>query len=246
MFQGATQIRDAYRVEKVARAYIGERFTQPLGALLHERQAAALKRVVRELQPQAVLEVAPGPARLTTEAAKELRGRGVVIDASAQMLQEAERRLGPESPFRVLQGDAFNLPFGSEFDLLYTFRLIRHFDTEERSALYRQFARVLKPGGTLVFDAVNELVSRPLREKSPGEYRHYDAMYRLNVLHSELRAHGFEPVSFEGVQHGFPTMQKIQVLVGPRSRLMTRWMLEVCDRVPGSEPLEWIVTCRKA
>jgi len=246
VFRGVEEIRDAYRRDAVARNYIGERFTQPLGALLHERQVAALKRVIAAHQPASVLEIAPGPARLTSELAEAFSGLGAVMDASAQMLQEAKRRLGSGTRWRPVQGDAFNLPFGAQFDLVYSFRLVRHFEERDRSALYRQIARVLRPGGMFVFDAVNELVSKPLRRRSPGEYQHFDAMFRLDALKSELEAHGFTPLAFEGVQHRFPTMQRIQVLVGPRSRGLTRWLMEACDRMPAGEPLEWIVTCRRA
>ena len=245
MFEGIDQIRDAYREERVATNYIRERFTQPLGALLHDRQVAALKRILTSEAPARVLEVAPGPARLTADLSACLPGFGAVLDASAQMLGEARKRLGSMTPWRAVQGDAFRLPFDQQFDLLYSFRLVRHFDQAERSALYEQFSRVLRPGGLLVFDAVNENVSRPLREQSPAEYRHFDAMFELDVLKQELESHGFTPVRLEGVQHRFPLLQKIQVLVAPRNQRVARWLLELCDRLPGGRPLEWIVVCRK-
>jgi SAM-dependent methyltransferase len=245
VFRGIDEIRDAYRKDAVARNYIGERFTQPLGALLHDRQVAALKRVISTHRPASVLEVAPGPARLTLELAGSLVGLGAVMDASAQMLNEAKRRLGTATRWRPVQGDAFNLPFGAQFDLVYSFRLIRHFETADREALYRQFARVLKPGGILVFDAVNEIVSKPLRLQAPEEYKHFDAMFDLDTLKRELESQGFTPLGFEGVQHRFPTLQRLQVLVGPRSRMLTRCLMEACDRMPAGEPLEWIVVCQR-
>ena len=58
---------------------------------------------------------------------------------------------------RLVQADAFQLPFKTPFDLVYSFRLIRHFERPDRLRLYRQIAAVLRPGGRLVFDAVNEL-----------------------------------------------------------------------------------------
>lgn len=245
MFRGVDEIRDAYRKDDVARNYIGERFTQPLGALLHDRQVAALKRVISAYRPTSVLEVAPGPARLTLELADSLPGIGTVMDASAQMLNEARRRLGQGTCWRPVQGDAFNLPFGAQFDLVYSFRLIRHFETADREALYRQFSRVLRPGGILVFDAVNEAVSKPLRQQFPEEYKHFDAMFDLGTLRRELELQGLTPLAFEGVQHRFPILQRLQVLVGPRNKTLTRWLMEVCDRMPAGEPLEWIVVCQR-
>jgi ubiquinone/menaquinone biosynthesis C-methylase UbiE len=245
MFRGVTEIRDAYRVDTVARDYIDERFTQPLGALLHDRQVATLKGVIARYQPRTILEVAPGPARLTTEIASLIVDHGIVVDASAQMLNEARRRLGAQTRWRAIQGDAFNLPFDARFDLVYSFRLVRHFDSTDRASLYKQFARVLRPGGVLVFDAVNEAVSRPLRMRAPEEFRHFDAMFQLDALRGELRAHGFEPLVLQGVQHRFRVMQQIQVLVAPRSPRVARWLMELCDRVPSNQPLEWVVVCRR-
>src|SRR3954471_8039012 len=94
MIEGAAAIRDAYRDDAVARHYIDQRFREPLGALLHDRQRRALQEAVGAVRPRHVLEIAPGPARLTVDVAP-LVAHGTVIDASAQMLAVARARLGP-------------------------------------------------------------------------------------------------------------------------------------------------------
>lgn len=246
LIRGVDEIRDAYRDDRVAQQYVDRRFVEPLGALLHARQAGVLVNLIQQHRPRRILEIAPGPARLTVEAARVFRGTGLLIDASRQMLAEAGRRLGPGSDWQRIQGDAFQLPFGATFDLVYSFRLIRHFEQPERHRLYRQITRVLAPGGLLVFDAVNQIVSAPLRQRSaPGEYRHYDAMFTRSALKQELEAARLELVALQGVQHRFAWLQRLQVLVGPRSRPLTRALLELVDRAPGGEPLEWIVVCRR-
>lgn len=246
--RGAGAVRDAYRDDGVARGYIDQRFVEPLGALLHARQANALRRLFRERQPARVLEIAPGPARLTVEVAGLETCRGTVMDASAQMLAEAQRRLAPIAGGRwtFVQGDVFQLPFEAEFDLVFAFRLLRHFDDADRGRIYAQIARVLRPGGLLVFDAVNEVVSASLRDKTPAEYQHYDALLRPDVLHRELNAAGFEIASLEGVQRRYPLLHQLQTLVAPRSRPVARAAMELVDRFSGGEPLEWIVTCQHA
>jgi len=246
MIQGVADVRDAYRDDGVASAYVEERFRAPLGALLHRRQADALRRIIRRSRPDQVLEIAPGPARLTVDVAPMLATPPVLIDASAQMLAQARRRLAAvHCRATVVEGDAFDLPFSSRFDLVYTFRLIRHFADEDRRRLYRQIARVLKPGGVLVFDAVNEVVSRPLRERArPEEHRHFDALLTPDRLRRELREEGFDVERLVGVQHRYPLLLQTQVLVGPRSRLLARAAMEVIDRL-GGEPLEWVVMCRR-
>ena len=76
-----------------------------------------------------MLEIAPGPARVTVDVADALPAPPVLMDASAQMLAEARNRMraNHRRDPRLVQGDAFRLPFASGFDLVYSFRLIRHF-----------------------------------------------------------------------------------------------------------------------
>lgn len=249
MISGHIGIRNAYRDERVAREYVGNRFVEPLGALLHARQVAAVRHAIAARRIERVLEIAPGPGRLTVDVipAIERQGaRAVLVEASAAMLAEARGRLGDPKCCRLVQGDAFNLPLGSVFDLVYVFRLIRHFRAAERGAIYRQIARVLKPGGTLIFDAVNETVSAPLRANAAaGEYEHYDALMQPEQLDKELGDVGLELVALDGAQHRYPTLARLQTLVAPRSRLLARAAMEITDRFAGGRPLEWIVTCRR-
>ncbi len=249
MFEGHDGVRDAYRNESVAARYIDERFREPLGALLHDRQASTLKRLLQGQASCRVLEIAPGPGRLTTEIAPMAGVRGTVLDASAQMLAQARRRVSPlaDGRWSFVHGDAFHLPFDTEFDAVFVFRLIRHFDEGDRLRLYREIRRVLKPGGVLVFDAVNEIVSAPLRQKSdPSEYGVYDALLRPEQVRAELAEAGFDTIVLDGVQRRFPLLHRLQVLVAPRSRRVARAAMELVDRFTGGQPLEWIVTCSRA
>ena len=185
---------------------------------------------------------------MTVDVAPSVEGQIVAVEASAQMLAEARRRLDDaRHPVPLLQGDAFQLPFTAAFDLVYVFRLIRHFRAHERLALYRQIARVLRPGGLLVFDAVNEPVSAPIRERAEaGEFEHYDWLTRPDLLVAELAEAGLDIVSLEGVQRRYNVLARIRNLVAPRSRAVARLAIELTDRLGGGRPLEWIVTCRRA
>jgi SAM-dependent methyltransferase len=247
VIQGHSGIRDAYRDEKVARDYIQERFRRPLGSLLHDRQLGAIRRVIDSQQPKRVLEIAPGPARLTMDVARILPTSGVAVDASLQMLKEAAPRVRSVTvrPWLLMQGDAFRLPLAGPFDFVYTFRLIRHFERADRIRLYQEVARVLRPGGVLVFDAINEEVSAPLRAALPPELRHYDALLTPATLREELEAAGFGAIELTGVQHRYPLLFKLDILLSPRSRMLSRLALELVDRAPGGKPLEWVVTCRR-
>lgn len=246
MIEGIAALREAYRDDQVAARYIENRFREPLGAMLHARQAQALCRLVRDVRPRDVLEIAPGPARLTVDVGRVLRRPGTAVDASAAMLAQARQRLRTAGvAWRCVNGDAFSLPFGCEFDLAYSFRLVRHFERPERVRLYREIARVLRPRGLFVFDAVNADVSAPLRgAAAPGEYEHYDALLTQPELEAELRDSGLHVQSLEGVQRRYRALSRAQVLIAPRSRPLARAAMEIIDRL-GGPPLEWIVTCRR-
>ena len=169
MIHGKSEIRDAYRDDTTAQTYISQRFERPLGALLHARQVAAVHPAPRAGRSMAVLEIAPGPARVTADVTSDLAGHGTLVDSSREMLREAARRLGPATPWRFIQGDVFNLPLSGTFNLVYSFRLLRHFEKADRQAIYRQVAAVTRPGAHFVFDAVNQTVSAALRAKAePG------------------------------------------------------------------------------
>jgi ubiquinone/menaquinone biosynthesis C-methylase UbiE len=246
MISGVDGIRSAYQDAGVARRYVEERFTTPLGALLHDRQTEVLRSVLAAQVSPDVLEIAPGPARLTTSVI-DLAGQLTLLDASAEMLGEARRRLAStaaDTRYTLIRGDAFCLPFASRFDLVYSFRLIRHFGTDDRLRLYREAARVLKPGGRLVFDAVNQRVYEPLRHVADGK-QHYDASLDSTALRAELQGAGFEVESLAGAHHRYSTLRRLQVLVAPRSSKLARLAMNVVDGVGGGEPLEWIVVCRR-
>jgi ubiquinone/menaquinone biosynthesis C-methylase UbiE len=247
MIHGQEAIRDAYRDENVARDYVDRRFREPLGAMLHALQLARLREVIGALQPTRVLEIAPGPARLTLDLAADLPQGGTLVDASREMLTQARARLVAvrRSSWRLVQGDAFQLPFRGAFDLVYTFRLIRHFDDADRARLYSGIARLLRPGGVLVFDAVNAELARTLREHAGAACHHYDALLTPGRIVAELETAGFTRIQLVDVQRHYPVLYQLQVLVAPRSRWLARTAMAVVARIPGGRPLEWIVTCER-
>jgi ubiquinone/menaquinone biosynthesis C-methylase UbiE len=236
VISGQKDLQKAYQDEKVAREYVTRRFESDLGALLHTRQVAAVRRVIDEYRVVSAVEIAPGPARVSVDVLPALRS-ATLVDASAQMLAEARRRLaahGVRTPVQFLQADAFSLPLRDTCELVYSFRLIRHFQRADRIRLYQQIHSILKPGGRLVFDAVNVVVSEPLRATAGGdEYQHFDALVTPAEVTDELREAGFDSL-----------MHKAQIYVSPRSSRLSRLLMEALDRT-GGEPLEWVVTCRR-
>ncbi len=235
------EIRGAYADTRTAEDYVDRRFTSAWGSLLHQVQVRVVNDTIRTYGVKRVLEIAPGPARLS----REVSGfeRGYLCEFNDSMLQVAKRRLaGAASRWTMVRGDAFALPFtaAAKLDLVYSFRFIRHFETAVRASLYRQIHSVLRDGGLFVFDAVNLKIRRQQNETLPI----FDATYELDELKQELVQHGFTPLSSTDVIRHMSWQQRIQILVGPRHDPLARWMIRSLERVPG-EPLEWVMVCSK-
>jgi SAM-dependent methyltransferase len=79
-------------------------------------------------------------------------GKLTGTDVSTGMLREAERRWPASSPpplFRVQNGAATGLP-AAEFDLIVISAVLHHVPVEQRSGVYAELHRLLRPDGKLV------------------------------------------------------------------------------------------------
>ena len=106
-----------------------------------------------------ILEVGCGTGMTLTYLATlpthhELHG----MDFSQTMLSQAHQKLaGVDNPFRLTQGDSFELPYGENvFDVIYSTRFIHQFSHDDKKRIYREMLRVLKQGGLII----NEFYSR--------------------------------------------------------------------------------------
>ncbi len=236
------EIQSAYHGTDLAEAYVAERFESELNRLLHESQVEAVHEVMRSHRPEATLEIAPGPGRVT----RDTRPAGTLtcLEFNEGMIAEGRRNTGDSVEW--VQGNAFELPFESQFGFVYSFRFIRHFKHEDRQRLYEQIRNVLQPDGWLVFDAVNVVQSKPLRDANPEAYPVYDKLYERQELIDELTAAGFTDISLKTVQRFYSWQLRSQILVGPRSKWLNRCLIRGLETLPRRDGLEWVVTCRRA
>ena len=108
----------------------------PIGAVLHARQVAFLNRVIGTLKPQRLLEIAPGPARLSAEL--DPVPLAVGMDFSPNMLAEARRRTraAGRPAWQFVRGDGFRLPFATgSVDFVFSIRFVRRFERDGRTNL---------------------------------------------------------------------------------------------------------------
>lgn len=234
-------IKASYRGETVAGEYVERRFASELHRLLHERQVAAIQRALDREKPKRILEIAPGPGRLTR--AVRPSGALVCLEYNEGMIEQGRAACNGKANW--VRGDGFRLPFGPVFDLVYSFRFVRHFQLTDRRRLYEQIRQVLNPGGCFIMDAVNEVQSRPLRQAHPEDYPIYDELYHRDDLCAELHEAGLEVKELESVQKWYRWQYRSQVFLGPRSSWLNRLIVRGLERLPRRDGLEWIVTCRR-
>lgn len=118
---------------------------------LIDDQAAALVRPYAA--GKEVLEVGCGTGLILQRVADVAR-RAQGVDLSPGMLARARER-----GLDVIEGSATALPFpDASFDVAYSFKVLAHIP--DWDACMRELSRVVRPGGTIVFDIYN---SRSLR-----------------------------------------------------------------------------------
>jgi ubiquinone/menaquinone biosynthesis C-methylase UbiE len=248
--QHIEQLKRAYSDKAVSDSYIEERFSSVIGRVLHEAQVKFVIDAITEYKINNVLEIAPGPARLTVDIGNACNNTsGIIMDANANMLEQAQKRLdaaGLADRWKTEMGDAFALPFSDVFQMVYSFRFIRHFHGKDRETIYGQIYEHLMPDGYLVFDAINREVSEPLRAmSSPDAYPIYDELYDYPQLVKELELNGFRTINYVAVQRNYSLLSKIQILIGPRSPKLAYFMMKLIEAAGIGQPLEWIVLCQK-
>jgi ubiquinone/menaquinone biosynthesis C-methylase UbiE len=240
------EVREFYQQPTVADTYLELRTMQPVGRVLHEAQVAFVNRVIARLRPARVLELAPGPGRLTAE----VRGhfRGVAVERSGPMLGHARRRVDGtgEARWQFIHGDAFALPLGDgTFDLAYTIRFIRHFRFVDRRSLYREIHRVLAPNGAFVLEAQNRVVCLPHRTKRGlHKYPVYDELYTEDELLRELEAHGFVIEERQSILKHYELQMQLNRLRFLRLGGPARLLIQALEHLDGP-PNTWMLLCRK-
>lgn len=123
--------------------------------------------LLREKNPEVVLDVATGTADLALETARQLPAKQIIgVDISAKMLsigREKVARKGLANLIRLEEGDSENLPFeNNTFDAITVAFGVRNFGDLEKGLMEMQ--RVLKPGGQLIVLEFSKPQAFPFRQ----------------------------------------------------------------------------------
>lgn len=200
-------------LDKTFAGSIPEIYDRYMVPLLFESYAADLARRMAALSPCAVLETAAGSGVVTRAAVPALaaHARYTATDLNPPMLDLARSRQPADDRLEWRQADALALPFDDDsFDVVLCQFGVMFFP--DRIAGYAEARRVLRPGGTLLFNtwdrieenefphevmlAVAELFpSDPPRFLARTPHGYHDA----TLIRADLEAAGFRDIAIERV-----------------------------------------------
>jgi len=142
---------------------IPEIYDTLLVPLIFEPYATDLAERAVALFPRSVLEIAAGTGALTRALAPKLAPgtRYVATDLNQPMLDRAAKQQPPGRPVEWRQADALTLPFEDDsFDAVCCQFGVMFFP--DRVAGYKEARRVLKPGGSFLFNAWDRIEENEL------------------------------------------------------------------------------------
>jgi malonyl-CoA O-methyltransferase len=194
--------RDVFGLDRKALAQAFDRASASYDA------AAALQERVRnelmgrlddfKLLPESVLDLGAGTGHASRALKRRFPGSIVVaVDIASGMLAKAREQSRWLRRFERVRADAYTLPFrDGSFDLIFSSLMLQWCD--DLDAVFAEIARVLKPGGALIFSTFGPDTLRELRESwrasdAPGN--HVNHFFDAPSLGSALMHAGLaEPV----------------------------------------------------
>jgi len=150
-----------------------------------------------------ILDAGTGSGRFARPLAHNPRNSVVALDYSNEML-EINKKLSEQegiSSIEFIHGDIEHLTFqNNQFDAVVSITVVRHFPQWKN--ILKEYIRVLKPGGTLIFemcsadhiDMANRISARFGVKHSDGSFASYEAEVSFAELKSWLDENGIDVV----------------------------------------------------
>lgn len=168
--------------------------------------ALATQALTENEKGAAVLELGCGTGNVTRWLAERWGGPVVALDRSMGMLRRAKGKVS--SKVCLLRGDVTRLPLrGACFGGAAGSFFLHHLDGAQRTGLFKELRRVLRPSGGVAFLTVSHAQVRgcALGRWFPAVVDVDCARFPdLPVLQDELRGAGFGAVGFENVHRSEP------------------------------------------
>ena len=245
MIKSKKDLKSYYEDKEVSSEYIKKRFENIVYFYLHKKQVFILNELVKKERITKVLEIAPGPARITAEVCIN---NGIAIENSEEMIKIAKQRLKEKGKkWKIVKGDAFNINLKEKFELIFTFRFIRHFEYKDRVRLYKEIKKHLKQNGFLVFEAINKRKAKTIRKLiGKKKYQIYDELYSIKELKKELKKNGFKNIKIHStIKHFFIQWLIAKTFEIIKLKKIGLGIIQLIEKVPSKNPLEWVIICQK-
>jgi len=158
MERSRERVRDAYAIS--GDSYDAERLDDPRGRLQSEHDQELVSQLLPPWRPgMRTLEAGAGTGRFTT-LLLEHNYEVVATDINASLLAQLDEKVrlgGWEDRCKTAKEDLFNLTFeSSTFDLVICIHVIpRLRNLDDQQAALMELARVVKPGGRMLFNYNN-------------------------------------------------------------------------------------------
>jgi ubiquinone/menaquinone biosynthesis C-methylase UbiE len=188
-------------------------YDRHLGPIIFEDYAADLARRAAAIGGEDMLEIAGGTGISTVALRKALPAatRIVATDLNEPMLEISKGKLAGAENITFRQADAMALPFDDgAFDLVVIQFGVMFFPN--KPAAFSEARRVLKPGGTLLFNAWGAMQANPFAEITHGNAEKFfpdnpPKFYLtpfgyadIDKAQADLREAGFRDVDYEVVR----------------------------------------------
>lgn len=254
--------------DKVFAGSIPKLYDQYLVPMIFAVYADDVARRVAALSPSVLLEIAAGTGAVTRAVAAALpRGiRYVATDLNEPMLAVAAQRQSDDDRITWRQADAMALPFAdAEFDVVCCQFGAMFFP--DRVAAYEEVKRVLKPGGTFVFNVWDRIEDNVLAHEAtmalgkmfpddPPRFmiRVPHGYHDRDVIRSDLERAGFGDITIEtrseisrapspeyvatALCQGTPLRNEIEARDASKLQAATDLVAEVIRTRHGSGPVE--------
>jgi SAM-dependent methyltransferase len=197
-----------------------------LGPMLFEPYAADMAERVARVAPERILETAAGTGIVTERLARALPEAEIVATDLNQAMLDVARERPALSRVRLEAADAQALPFpDASFDVVVCQFGVMFFP--DRIAAYREVLRVLRPGGSFLFNvwdslernpasgAVSNAVAALFPEDPPLFLQRTPFGYHdTGRVEADLRAAGFGDIAFETVEKRSRTHAPQEAAIG--------------------------------
>lgn len=194
LVKGQKAMREYYSNNEVAVTYNANRFeTFPENCfdLLERKSINIIIEDYFNKSDLKILDIACGDGRILQE---NLRyGNCTAVDSSEAMLSIVRKRFEDKlDRLETVNADFFDDNVDGKFDVITTFRYIRHFEYAKRKELYEKLKQNLKQNGLLIFDVPN--INFEIKQKLEhgwGSYNIYDVFWQKDGFIDEMEKNGF-------------------------------------------------------